>query len=418
MGKAQSVHLPQNRWPRCALPILRKVAIGNCWGFTVVKPLTHLGDLPIADFLRDYWQRKPLLIRNAFPDFVSPVSGEELAGMALEEEVESRLIEESGKDGPWQLRNGPFTESDFLSLPASHWTLLVQAVDQWLPEVAELKECFRFIPDWRLDDIMISYAADRGSVGPHYDFYDVFLLQAEGKRLWHQGPKSDESSPRVEGTPLNILRDFEAENSWLLEPGDMLYLPPQYSHWGIADGPCTTISIGFRAPSARVALEDLASELAMALPEHVRYSDPGLAPAKNPGEIDSAAVQRLQEQLGQWIQQPQNIARWFGAVMTEAKYPEILALEAGAAEGWRDQLARGVELVLNPGSRCAFSRGPQALFVDGEVFSAPLSFAENFCTIKTLVQRDIEQFPELAAAGGLIDQLVAQGSLIYPPEVE
>lgn len=384
----------------------------------MANPLTHLGDLPVADFLRDYWQRKPLLIRNAFPDFVSPVSGEELAGMALEEEVESRLIEERGKDGPWQLRNGPFAESDFLSLPASHWTLLVQAVDLWLPEVAELKEYFRFIPDWRLDDVMISYAADRGSVGPHYDFYDVFLLQAEGKRLWHQGAKVDADSPRVEGTPLNILRDFEAENSWLLEPGDMLYLPPQYSHWGIAEGPGTTISIGFRAPSARTILEDLAAELAMGLPEHIRYSDPGLAPAENPGEIDSAAVQRLQEQLGRWIRQPQGIARWFGAVMTEAKYPDTLELEAGAAEDWREQLPSGAQLVLNPGSRCAFSRAPQLLFVDGEAFPAPLAFAEALCARKTIVWTDVEPFPELAVASGLIDQLVAQGSLIYPPEVE
>ncbi|MFC6979550.1 JmjC domain-containing protein [Microbulbifer taiwanensis] len=327
--------------------------------------------MPVADFLRDYWQQKPLLIRNAFPDFVSPISGEELAGMALEEAVESRLVLEQGDEGPWQLRNGPFTEEEFLALPRTHWTLLVQAVDQWLSEVAVLKKYFRFIPDWRLDDVMISYAADKGSVGPHFDYYDVFLLQAEGKRLWHQGQKADETTPRLEGTPLNILSEFEAQNSWLLEPGDMLYLPPQFSHWGIAEGACTTISIGFRAPSASTILEDLAAELAHGLPQHLRYSDPGIAPTSTPAEIDAESVARLQQQLGAWLQQPQNIAQWFGAVMTEAKYPDTVALDAGEAEDWREQLAQGAELVLNPASRCAFCREPQTLFVDGESFSAP-----------------------------------------------
>lgn len=382
----------------------------------MVSPFTHLGDIPVADFLRDYWQQKPLLIRNAFPDLVPPISGEELAGMALEEAVESRLVLEHGDEGPWQLRTGPFTEEDFLSLPGSHWTLLVQAVDQWLSEVAELKKHFRFIPDWRLDDVMISYAADKGSVGPHFDYYDVFLLQAEGKRLWHQGPKVDESSPRVEGTPLKILKDFEPENSWLLEPGDMLYLPPQYSHWGIAEGACTTISIGFRAPSAATILEDLAAELAQGLPQHLRYSDPGIAPATSPSEIDADSVARLREQLSGWLQQPQNIAQWFGAVMTEAMYPDTVALDAGEADDWREQLVEGAELVLNPASRSAFCRDPQTLFVDGESFPTPLPFAERFCESHSITQADIEDFPELAQPGGLVEQLVAQGSLIYPPE--
>jgi 50S ribosomal protein L16 3-hydroxylase len=374
--------------------------------------------MPVAEFLRDYWQKKPLLIRNAFPKFASPLSGEELAGMALEEDVESRLIEEKGIEGPWQLRSGPFTEEDFLSLPGSHWTLLVQAVDQWLPEVAALKEYFHFIPEWRLDDVMISYAADQGSVGPHYDFYDVFLLQAEGKRRWHLGPKADANSPRLESTKLNILRDFEAQHSWLLEPGDMLYLPPQYSHWGIAEGACTTISIGFRAPSARTILEDLAAELALGLPEHLRYTDAGLSPAKNPYEIDSTAVARLQKQLGEWLLQPQNIAQWFGAVMTEAKYPATVALDAGSADDWREQLPLGNNLVLNPGSRCAFCRDPQTLFVDGESLSATLAFAQDFCASRTIEQATIDQFPQLAEQNGLIDQLVAQGTLIYHEDDE
>ncbi|AQQ67701.1 cupin [Microbulbifer agarilyticus] len=386
--------------------------------FSARKPLTHLGDMPVEEFLRDYWQKKPLLIRNAFPDFVSPISGEELAGMALEEQIESRLIEERGADGPWQLRSGPFTEEDFFALPKTHWTLLVQAVDQWIPEVAALKDHFRFVPDWRLDDVMISYAADQGSVGPHYDFYDVFLLQAEGVRHWQLGPEANEDSPRVEGTPLNILRDFDAEASWRLEPGDMLYLPPQFSHWGVAEGGCTTISIGFRAPSARTLLEDLGGELAAQLPDHIRYSDQDLSLPMNPAEIDSDTISRVQSQLTQWLQQPETIARWFGALMTESKYPETVALDAGSAEDWRDHLQDGGCLVLNPGSRAAFSRSPVLLFVDGEPLPAPLLFAESFCESRTITHGDLVGYPELGEQDGLIDALVSQGSLIYPELLE
>ncbi|MFV8782699.1 JmjC domain-containing protein [Microbulbifer sp. SA54] len=384
----------------------------------MTKALTHLGDISVEEFLRDYWQKKPLLIRQAFPQFTPPISGEELAGMALEEHIESRLIEEHGIEGPWQLRTGPFTEEDFFSLPKSHWTLLVQAVDQWVPEVAKLKDKFRFIPDWRLDDIMISYAADQGSVGPHYDFYDVFLLQAEGKRRWHQGAKADASSPRVEGTKLNILQHFEPENSWVLEPGDMLYLPPQFSHWGIAEGGCTTISIGFRAPSARTLLEDLASELAMGLPDHLRYTDPDLTRPENPSEIDPVTVARVQRQLAEWLQQPQNIAQWFGAIMTEAKYPDTVALDAGSAQNWRDILADGGSLILNPGSRCAFCRDPETLFIDGESFPAPLRFAQAFCDTRELTSADVDPYQELMAHNGLLDQLVSQGSLINPEDLD
>ncbi|WP_237065062.1 cupin domain-containing protein [Microbulbifer guangxiensis] len=379
-------------------------------------PLTHLGDMPVEEFLREYWQQKPLLIRNAFPGFVSPLSGEELAGMALEEAVESRIVLEQGAEGPWELRQGPFSEEDFLALPRSHWTLLVQAVDQWVSEIADLKRLFRFLPEWRLDDVMISYASDKGSVGPHFDYYDVFLLQAEGKRLWQQGRKADDATPRLEGTALNILQEFEPENSWLLEPGDMLYLPPQYSHWGIAEGACTTISIGFRAPSARHILEDLAAELALQLPDHLRYSDAGMKQTGNPDEIDPAAVQRLQAQLREWIEQPRQIAQWLGAVMTEAKYPDTVALDAGDAADWREQLSGGATLVLNPASRCAFSRDPVTLFVDGEAMATSEEFAVHFCSARVITAQAVDDHPEIATEGGLIDTLVAQGTLIYPPE--
>lgn len=202
-------------------------------------PLQLLGGLTAREFLRDYWQRNPLLIRQAIPDFETPLSPDELAGLALEEEVESRIIA-PGEQGPWQLRQGPFKEEDFSTLPEREWTLLVQAVDQFVPEVAELVEPFKFLPSWRIDDVMISYAAPGGGVGPHYDNYDVFLLQGYGRRRWKIGQRCTSESPLQDNPDIKILAEFEQTDEWVLEPGDMLYLPPQLAHDGIAEDECMT----------------------------------------------------------------------------------------------------------------------------------------------------------------------------------
>lgn len=202
-------------------------------------PLQLLGGLTAAEFLRDYWQRKPLLVRQAIPDFESPLSADELAGLSLEESVESRIVLEHGKT-PWEMRRGPFQEEDYQHLPEQDWTLLVQAVDQFVPEVAQLLEQFRFLPSWRIDDVMISYAAPGGGVGPHFDNYDVFLLQGHGRRRWKVGQMCSSDSPLREHADLRILADFEQSDEWVLEPGDMLYLPPRLAHYGIAEDECMT----------------------------------------------------------------------------------------------------------------------------------------------------------------------------------
>lgn len=384
---------------------------------TPLQPLTMLGDIPVEQFLSEYWQKKPLLVRNAFPGFRSPLSPEELAGLAMEEAVESRLVFEHGEDGPWQLKNGPFTEEEFLQTPESHWTLLVQAVDQWVPEIAQLLEPFRFLPSWRLDDIMISYAADKGSVGPHFDFYDVFLLQAEGKRRWQVGGLVDADSPRVEGTPLNILREFEPLQDWELEPGDMLYLPPQVSHWGTAVGPCTTISVGFRAPSAKMLLEDLCGDLAQQIPDSTRFTDAAIDPKQAQGEIRPDAVSQVRDLIIRQMDNPAFIARWFGELMTEVKYPEVVAAEAGLAENWREQVAEH-PLVLNSSSRCAFAREPGFLFVDGDSYPAPVDFCEAFCASQVIDRDTLEKWPFLMETNGLVDQLVNHGALHLPLDDE
>ena len=284
--------------------------------------MSVLGSISAQAFLAEYWQQKPLLIRGACPDYQAPLTADELAGLALEEEIESRLVIESGAGGPWALRHGPFTEQDFAELPSSNWTLLVQALDLWVPDVRPLLELFDFLPPWRVDDIMASYAAPGGSVGPHFDQYDVFLLQVEGARRWQIGPRCSEDTPRVPGTDLNIIRDFEASQEWLLEPGDMLYLPPQISHWGVAETQCMTFSIGFRAPALSDMLGDLAIEIS-AQGNDRYYTDPALTPMMAGSEIDAAFIAQAKRMLHELIDDDALIGDWFARFMTSPKYPDL-----------------------------------------------------------------------------------------------
>ncbi len=380
----------------------------------MTTPLTHLGEMPIEIFLRDYWQKKPLLIRNAFPNFESPIDGDELAGLALEEEVESRLILEKGKT-PWELQHGPFDEKTFAKLPESNWTLLVQAVDQWVPEVNELLNHFRFIPNWRVDDIMISFAPDQGSVGPHFDYYDVFLLQGLGKRRWKLGQECDVNSPRVESTPLNILQNFETQNEWLLEAGDMLYIPPGIAHWGTAEGDCMTYSIGFRAPSHADILTELSQDIASTLTNDLRFSDPQLKLQNSPGEINAEAIAQIQQILQQHFT-AENIAQWFGKHMTERKYgsEEVEIEDELDADDWQAALAEGNMLWRNPAARFAFhtSEGCTDLFADGHVISCSQALAELVCREVEITWAMLKPLVQDLYDRAAITQLINQESLL------
>lgn len=284
-------------------------------------PLQILGGISAREFLRDYWQKKPLLVRQAIPGFESPVSPDELAGLSLEEEVESRLVIEHG-DTPWELRRGPFSEDTYQNLPERDWTLLVQAVDQLVPEVAELIEHFRFLPNWRIDDVMVSFAAPGGGVGPHFDNYDVFLLQAHGQRRWRVGQMCDSESAMLKHADLRILADFQGTDEWVLEPGDMLYLPPRLAHFGTAEDACMTYSLGFRAPSAAEVLTHFTDFLAQFLPDEERYSDADLLPIEDPHQIQSDALDRLRAMLAEHMGDERLLLTWFGQFMTEPRYPE------------------------------------------------------------------------------------------------
>lgn len=282
-----------------------------------------LGQVPLSQFLSEYWQKKPCLFRQALPGFSSPLDMDEVAGLALEEDIESRLvIEHPDGNNPWELRNGPFTEAELTQLPDSHWTLLVQAVDQWIPEVQSFLEHFSALPRWRLDDIMISIAPEGGSVGPHFDQYDVFLVQAEGRRRWQVGPDCQADTPLADGTPLKILRAMSVTDEWDLEPGDVLYLPPRLAHHGVALSQSMTWSVGFRAPDAVEALQGLALRGDLETDaDFLRYTDSDMAVEESLNQtITPAALERLRHLIRAISDRDDVMADWLGAYMTQNKY--------------------------------------------------------------------------------------------------
>ena len=384
-------------------------------------PLQLLGGITAREFLRDYWQKKPLLIRQAIPDFESPIDADELAALALEEEVESRLVIEHG-ERPWELRRGPFAEDTFSTLPEREWTLLVQAVDQFVPEVAELLEQFRFLPSWRIDDVMISFAAPGGSVGPHFDNYDVFLLQAHGKRNWKIGQMCSSDSPMLQHADLRILAEFEEIAEWVLEPGDMLYLPPRLAHYGIAEDDCMTYSVGFRAPSAAEVLTHFTDFLSQYLTDEERYTDADIQPASDPHQIQSDALDRLKSLLAEHMSDERMLLTWFGQFMTEPRYPELVAgPEELLEEDVVGSLEDGGVLIRNPSARMAWSEVDDdlLLFASGQSRYLPGKLRELLKIICAADALHIDNLSEWLAdddARDLLCELVKQGSLGFADE--
>lgn len=341
-------------------------------------------------FLRDYWQKRPLLIRHAFADFQPPLQPDDLAGLACEEGALARLIVHERKRDRWHVNSGPLGEADFSATPDSDWTLLVQDVDKWDADVAALLDHFSFLPSWRVDDIMVSYAEPGGGVGAHVDQYDVFLLQGLGQRHW--AISDDLMAPKTfrRDVELKQLERFEPTHEWLLEPGDMLYLPPGIPHDGVAfGGPCMTFSIGMRAPSQAELTGDLADFLAEHLPEELRYADPDLKAARSAGEIDRAAIDRLRAALPFAAGLEDDLLRdWFGRFITRYRNAQTPAPrdkpmdDAGLAR-W---LAGGAPLLRHPWSRLAWSRSRAGcrLYVNGQAYPASRSLAQTLCAQRVL----------------------------------
>ncbi len=292
-----------------------------------------LGDICPETFFQEYWQKKPLVIRSAFADFEMPFDAGELAGLTLETDCPSRIIIE--QDLPpnkkaWKVKYPPFEDEDFTSTPETHWCFLVNDLERYYPELGNLIEPFRFIPDWRIDDLMVSYAADQGSVGAHVDAYDVFLIQGEGKRRWQVVTDPDYPTELLEDSQLAILKHFKHDEEWLLEKGDMLYLPPDMPHHGIAEGECMTFSVGFRAPDtlglAQNWLESFTADDADETTKAIitkRFNDAERKIQKSSGEIAAEDIQKLSSLILDLVKnQEKDLPIFLGKYLTETKNNE------------------------------------------------------------------------------------------------
>ena len=381
----------------------------------------QLRDFDQAAFLRECWQKKPALIRQAWLEWSNPLEPDELAGLACEDDIESRLVNRS--DLGWTLEHGPLPAERFGEVGADPWTLLVQSVDHHVPAVAALIAPLRFIPEWRIDDVMVSYAVDGAGVGAHFDQYDVFLVQGLGRRRWQVGQRCDDATELLPHDDLRLLARFEPSDEWILEPGDMLYVPPGFAHNGLAGGDdCMTYSIGFRAPSRSELIEGWTDHVLAGLEDDDRYTDPDLALQDNPGEIAASALARLQAMVTERLLDPAEFAQWFGAYSTAPKNPAI-DWRPDHAMDLPDLLAaidQGTPLLRNPASRFAFVQHDAmtlTLFVDGRAYSCERSAAElarRLCaSAKAVIDR------ELLAAGAardLLIELLAAGSLAFEPD--
>lgn len=327
-----------------------------------------------AQFLAKYWQREPLLLLAAVPGFTPPVSADELAGLAMEDTVESRIADCSGRAdraASWRLSHGPFDAGDFQR--PHPWTLLVQRVDQLLDDVAQLRQLTDFIPRWRFDDVMVSYATDGGGIGPHYDLYDVFLLQGEGERTWRIGQRCNDATPLLPHKELKLLARFDCHTEYTLRCGDVLYIPPGVAHWGISRGESTCFSLGFRAPR----LSDLLSHLTDACLETIDSSrlleDPGRDLAGRCGEISPADIHTAREQVLRLLIDRAD-ERWFGELITAADGVPLPEREVGQL---LTHLRAGASARLAPGARVAWQMAGAELrvFANGLSCAAPMHMA-------------------------------------------
>jgi 50S ribosomal protein L16 3-hydroxylase len=351
-----------------------------------------LGDLSTEEFLSDYWQKQPLLIRQAFTDFVPELDENDIAGLACDELTESRLVSGSFPAHDWSLRYGPFGEQDFTALPEENWTLLVQDVEKHYPPLQSLLKSFSFLPSWRIDDLMISVAVPGGSVGPHVDQYDVFLLQATGRRKWQIAESFDPGL--LADCELNVLQSFVPEQEWLLEPGDLLYLPPGIAHHGVAVDQGMTWSVGMRAPSSADLLQALGEWLVARQDEGERYRDSGHFSALLEGEVDATAVDSFRRMVETASGDDSDFQAFLGSFLSRYR----LAHEPAPPEQQLDltslhtALTRGARLNHNPWTRLLWLKAESGarLFAAGDEFNCSVNLAQAFCNNPVRLTADAE----------------------------
>jgi 50S ribosomal protein L16 3-hydroxylase len=354
---------------------------------------TLLGPLSVDEFLRDYWQKKPLLIRGAIPDFAGLLTPQQAIELACTEDVQARLVIQ--RKGQFELQQSPFEPQDFQGLSKTKWTVLVQGLNHHLSTATELLKQFDFIPHARLDDLMVSYAPTGGGVGPHFDAYDVFLLQGLGHRRWQISTQADQTL--IEGAPLRILKDFKIEQEWVLAPGDMLYLPPHCAHNGIAEDECMTYSIGFRTP----AYQELAEQFLVYLQDRIcvegMYADPELKTQTHPSEISAGMLTQVEGAIKQVRWDKEDIANFLGCYLSEPK-PHIFfdSPESGISPSkFKKQFKnKGLELDLKSQMLCHAG----SIFMNGE---ANQVLEENYPLL-----RELADHRTIAAPAACSDELL------------
>lgn len=379
---------------------------------------TLLGDLSKQDFLTNYWQQKPLVIRGAFADFEMPFSAEELAGLSCDTDAPSRIIVEKGLAPdfkPWTTKHSPFIDEDFINTPDTHWSFLVNDLERYIPELGNLIEPFRFIPDWRIDDLMVSYAADQGSVGPHVDEYDVFLIQGQGKRRWQIITRENYPKEILDDIDLAILKEFEADEEWLLETGDMLYLPPNMPHYGIAEGECFTFSVGFRAPSTleltQSWLESFGDDKQSDTELNKRFGDAGRKLQQNPGEISANDMQKLSNQIISAIEkQQQDLPLFIGKYLTETRG------DNESQEPYDIQILENQDYERESWLRIAYIESPETLhlFAAGIHLELPLSektVVQELCENYFYTAESLQSLLQDKGFKGLFQQLLTSGGI-------
>ena len=346
-----------------------------------------------SEFISQYWQRHPLVFRQCFGDLAALINGNDLAGLACKHEVESRIISGFEIDGQWRCRQGPFQEKVFEQLPTNNWALLIQNIDYWDVGVRKLLSSFSFLPSWRLDDIMASYAPMGGGVGPHFDYYDVFLIQVSGSRKWKLGPSCDDTTALQDNQDVKLLAEFECQQSHLLKPGDMLYIPAGHSHWGTAlTDDCITLSVGFRAPSDKEIIQRALENMMLDMnnpkryPEHHRYRDSSLSMDAQTSKINKHVLANLPVNKIDSNQLTNSIERAFGELVTKPSDLVQDELENANANQTKqnhpdsDDLA-GIsnEIKLNRPAGFRFAYSDSYLFVNGVAFESDESFARTVC---------------------------------------
>ncbi|WP_411688886.1 JmjC domain-containing protein [Acinetobacter indicus] len=333
------------------------------------QPLDVLGGITAEQFLAEYWQKKPLLVRNALPEIANILEPSDVMELALDENISARLIKQKDRDpNQWSVKSSPLLKADFQKMPKL-WTLLVQAVDHYSFDLAELWKKFPFIPQWRRDDIMVSYAPKGGSVGKHFDFYDVFLVQGYGHRRWQLGQMCDAETEFVPGQPLKLLPEMDVNFDEVLAPGDLLYVPPGLSHYGVAEDDCLTFSFGFRMPNISDMMDRVSD----------KFSDNQLL--KNPlqdlirdqispiGQITQPELEYLKAELLAQLHNSTVLEDAIMSLMSEPKYPDNIpeAEEIGTGD-LEDALDQGYQLILEPASRLLYTEedGELLFWANGE----------------------------------------------------